>query len=79
MQRRSVTNRTHRSKPMNQLYPLPLNKKEPATPQIKNILLHQFTITEVLHNIHYGMQPPAVSVLQETPREYCSKNFAHVR
>lgn len=33
---------------MNQLYPIPLNKKEPATLQIKNILLQQFIITEIL-------------------------------
>lgn len=83
MQRRPVTNRTHRSKTMNQLYPIPLNKKEPDTPQIKNILLQQFSITEILHNIHsvshYGMQPPAVSGLRETPREYYSKSCAHVR
>lgn len=68
---------------MNQLYPIPLNKKLPATPQIKNILLQQFSITEILHNIHsvsdYGMQPPAVSGLLETPREYYSKNCTHVR
>lgn len=67
---------------MNQLYPIPLNEKEPATPQIKNILLPQFSITEILHNIHslshYGMQPAAVSGLQETPREYY-KNCARVR
>lgn len=30
MQRRPLTNRTHRSKTTNQLYQIPLNKKEPA-------------------------------------------------